>query len=350
MFILREVTEVATSSSSSSIVVPVTTHVTPLVTGDRPSTSSNFTGQDDDMDTMKASHVDDITSDIVTNPITMAPLSSSPVEECLEKSRECSVPQTVEVTNVDNMELQGSSSSSSEQDMLSMKLFTSSSSTANDALNNNISPAVRHDDKVCDNLLEEESPTPILQQDAPLRCSTPDKMECNSLKTQHMSRSPSIPLQNKSIKMNKVDVTPVVLPERVIVLPGLYSEDSVDSDHSHDSLDLFDDQVIPSSQSKGDHNQTITSPALFTADQQHQLSILLDHVDTTIDNTPTSALADSISTQVNISIYKLSVCVCLCVCVCVYLCLCACVCVFECVSMLVFHCVCVYICECVTYY
>lgn len=334
VFILREVTEAATSSSSSSsIVMSVTTHVTPLVTGDQPSTSSNFTGQDDDMDTMKASHVDDITSDIVTNPITMAPLSSSPVEECLEKSRECSVPQTVEVTNVDNMEQQGSSS---EQDMLSMKLFTSSSSTANDALNNNISPAVRHDDKVCDNLLEEESPTPILQQDAPLRCSTPDKMECNSLKTQHMSRSPSIPLQNKSIKMNKVDVTPVVLPERVIVLPGLYSEDSVDSDHSHDSLDLFDDQVIPSSQSKGDHNPTITSPALFTVDQQHQSSILLDHVETTIDNTPTSALADSISTQV--SIYKLLVC------------LCACVCVFECVSMLVFHCVCVYICECVTYY
>ena len=345
MFILREVTEVATSgSSSSSSIMPVTTHVTPLVTGDQPSTSTNFTGQDDYMDTMKASHVDDITSDIVTNPITMAPLSSSPVEECLEKSRECSVPpQTVEVTNVDNMEQQGSSS---EQDMLSMKLFTSSSSTANDALNNNnISPAVRHDDKVCDNLLEEESPTPILQQNAPLRCSTPDKMECNSLKTQHMSRSPSIPLQNTSIKMNKVDVTPVVLPERVIVLPGLYSEDSVDSDHSHDSLDLFDDQVIPISQSKGDHNQTITSPALFTADQQHQPSILLDHVETTIDNTPTSALADSISTQVNISIYKLSVCVCLCVSVYVYTCVrvpvSVCLSVSVCLYFIV--CLCVYL-------
>ena len=338
-FTFREVTEpTASSSSSSSNVVLITSHVTD-VTGDRPSTSSNFTGQDDNMDTIKTSHVDDIASDVVTNPITRACLSSSPVEECVEKSREHNVPHTVEITNDDNMEQQGSATAE-QQDMLSMKLFTSSSYASNDdALDkNNISPAVQHCDKVCNNLLEEESPTPVLQQDAPLRCSTPDKMECSSSETQCMSRSPSIPLQNTSTKMAKVDVTPVVLPERVIALVGLYSEDSADSDHSHDSIDLFDDQVIFSSQSKGDQNLAIISPALFTADQQHQSSILLDHVETTIDTTPTSALPDSVSTQV--SIYTNYLYLCVCVSVLVFVCVCVCVCTCFCVHVFVCTCLC----------
>ena len=269
---------------------------------------------------MMISHVDDV----VTNTVAMVSITPlSPGEDCLENIRE---DNDTEVTNNDGgMEQQGAIVE--REDMLSIALFPSSSSMPNDADvldSNNISPATVLQ------LLEDESPTPVLQQeDVPMCCSTPDKMECESSETKRMSRSPSIPLQNTSVKMAKVDVTPIVLPHRKVALEGLY-EDSTDSDHSHDSLDLFDDPVIPSSQLKDDQNVTITSPALLTADQRS--SMPSHHVDNVIDTTPslsTSALGDSISTQVStyvcvracmhVCVVAVVCCCCCCVCVCVHI-------------------------------
>lgn len=256
---------------------------------------------------MVTSHVDDVASDVAANMVTMAPFTSSLVEKCLEESRGHTHSQ---VTSDDDLERQ-EGGNVDQQEMFSVKLLPSSTTTNDaDVLMNksNNSPAMAEQVP-----LEEESPTPILQQDAPL-CSTPDKMECGSLDTKHMSRSPSIPLQNTSVKMAKVDNTPTVLPQRMIALEGLYNDESTDSDHDHDSLDLFDDSVIPTSQSKDDQNLAVASPALFV-DQQ----IPPDHVDTT-PSLSCSALADSISTQVSILGF---VCMCVCQCVtCVYVYVC----------------------------
>ena len=313
-------------TTSSSSVIPVT------VPDDQPSTSSNM---------MSSLYHHDVPDDVVTNMATMA--SSLPVKDCSERLRDgndCGMEQHDAVE---------------QQDMLSIALFTSSS-MPNDAValdNEATSPVTLPQDELCDNLFEEESPTPVHQQEVPMCCSTPDKSECGS--SRHMSRSPSIPLQNTSAKMAIVNVTPVALPQRMIALEGLYPEDLTDSDHSHDSLDLFDDTVIPSNQSKDDQNLTVTSPALFTADQQssmatdhadqqssitschrdqqflmtshhgdqqlsmtsqhrdQQLSITSHHIDTAVDTTP--SLPDSISTQV---------CV-VCVCVAAFVCVCVCV-------------------------
>jgi len=254
---------------------------------------------------------------------TISHTSLSPIEQShdLENLREHE--------HTDNAQITNDSCKGQQDDMLSVTLFPSSlpNNYVGTSDKNNISSAVTQKD--CDHLLEEESPTPILQQDVPLCCSTPDKMECGSLEAKHMSRSPSIPLQNTSIKMSaKVDATPVVLPQRMMALEGLYPDDSSDCDShnnldldDHNSLELFDDPLIPSSQSKDDHNITVDSPMLFTADQQ--TSILPQHLDvSSIMNTMPSlsspALGDSISTQV--SRYGLCdvVCVCVCVCACTH--------------------------------
>ena len=269
-FNYRKVTGEIAASSGSGSTVPVTAE-------DQPSTSA---------DVMMTSHVDDAPSDVVTNTVTMVSVTPvSPREDCLEN-----------ITEHDDTMVTSNNAGSEQQDMLSVAMFPSPSSKPA-ALDNDISSA-----EVLQ-LLEEESPTPVLQQqDVPMCCSTPDKMECGSLDTRCTSTSPSIPLQNTSAKMVKVDATPVVLPHRRVALEGLY-EDSTDSDHSHDSLDLFDDQVIRTSQSKDDQNLTDISPALFTDDQQP--SMPLYHVDNATPSLSTSALGDSISTQVS-----MTVCVC----------------------------------------
>lgn len=295
-----------TSNSSGSSTVPVAAQVTSLLSEEQPSTSGNSCKLVNSVNTMMTPHIDNVvSSDVVTDTVTMVS-SSSPVNND---------PLTIDVmTNGSGIEQQGSGTIE-QQDMLSVALFTSSSSSAGNIIGiseKKISPAVNivttQQEILCNQLLE-ESPTPDLQQDAPMHCSTPDKMmQCGSLETKHMSRSPSIPLQNTSMKMAKVDVTPVALPQRMIALEGLYPEDSTDSDHSHDSLDLFDDPVITSSQSKNDQNlMVIGSPLLFTADQQHS-SVPPHHVDnntgSVMDSLPSlsPALVDSISTQVNMII------------------------------------------------
>ena len=289
MFVCRKVvaTEDITSSSNNNSTMSVN------VDEEQPSTSSSYK-QDDSMGVLMTSHVDDVANDTVTNTVTMVSLTSSPpVEGSSKKLREQDNPRTTEATSSDGIEQRRNTIE--QEDVFSVKLFTSSSSMAtDDAPLDNTAPAIAQQNKICHRLLEEKLLIPSLQQDAPLCCSTPDKMECNSLEAKRLSRSPSIPLQNTSAKMAKVDVTPTVLPQRMIALEGLYPDDSTDSDHSHDSLDLFDDPV-----SKDDHNLAIINPTV----DQHQSSLLLHHVDMTIDTTPSlSALGDSISTQVSIYI------------------------------------------------
>ena len=287
-----------TDDVTSSSAVPVTA----CMPDDQPSTSSNM---------MSSLHNHDVPDDVVTNMATVASITpSSPVKDCSKGLRDQVAGNDCGTEQHDAVE---------KQDMLSIALFTSSSSIPNNAValdSNTTSPVTLPQDKLYDNLFEEESPTPVHQQEVPMCCSTPDKSECEPSDTRHMSRSPSIPLQNTPAKMAIVNVTPVALPQRMIALEGLFPEDLTDSDHSHDSLDLFDDIAIPSNQSKDDQNLTITSPALFTADQQssmtsdhadqqssitsqhrdQQLSMTSHRVDTAVDTTP--SLGDSISTQV----------------------------------------------------
>ena len=140
----------------------------------------------------------------------------------------------------------------SEQDVLSSAVFTSPSPTCvSDHAPCVSDHKVEVTHRICvDDPLEDESPTPV---NIPVCSSTPDK----SHTTLRMSRSPSIPLQNVSVGNHpcyKVDVTPVVLPKRMIALEGLYQADSPELDHDHDSLDMFDDLApsVPSNQQVND--------------------------------------------------------------------------------------------------
>jgi len=139
----------------------------------------------------------------------------------------------------------------SEQDVLSTAMCTS--------------PLPIHvsDHKTCvDDPLEDESPTPVNTS----MCSTPDKTHT----TLRMSRSPSIPLQNVSVETcYKMDVTPVMLPKRMVALEGLYQADSPEVDHDHDSLDMFDDMVpsVPSDQQVNDGLDMFDNTATLVPNQ-----------------------------------------------------------------------------------
>lgn len=234
--------------------------------------------------------------DLMTN---MVSHTSAPPVECVREDGEPHLVSTSD--DVTRMEQQGNS----VEQHSSIKLFTSSTPAVSG--NNNISPVVNitsQQKEFCD-LLDDKSPAPIPpQDDVPLCCSTPDKMECGSSEAKRMSRSPSIPLQNTSMKMTKVDVTPIVLPQRMIALEGLYPDDSDSNQCINSSLDLFDDPLIPSSQSKNDQSVTVSSPALFTTDQQQSISQhrvdSMSLIDTnTMPSLPSPSLGDSISTQVS---------------------------------------------------
>jgi len=128
-------------------------------------------------------------------------------------------------------------------------------------------PPTCMDGTCVDDPLEDESPTPV---SIPV-CSIPNK----SHTTRCMSRSPSIPLQNISVETcYKVDVTPVVLPKRMVALEGLYQADSPELDH--DSLDMFDDMApsVPCDQLVNMFDNTAT---LVT-------NPVNDHDDVMIDN------------------------------------------------------------------
>ena len=143
----------------------------------------------------------------------------------------------------------------SEQDVLSTAMFTSPPTCVSDH-----KVGMIHWTKM-DVPFEDESPTPPVNNPV---CSTPDQ----SHTTLRMSRSPSIPLQNITLDCcNKVDVTPVVLPKRMIALEGLYQADSPDVDHIHDSLDMFDDTAlsVPDNQPVNDHLDMFDNTAALVA-------------------------------------------------------------------------------------